>query len=177
MIRLARQILSGVAFLHRINVVHLDLKVSGPRVQHVGQGLRPEWQTEGRCTFFSLFCFSFLSWNRNSFSSILTFFPQAFQMNHYVFSVASPEGNRAVERFFLSTQSSQMSESFIRFLSHCAWQEFLVCLLSIERPQFSVKSTKPLLPNNRLSLSVSGLMNEILRYKKSILCLTCLHPL
>lgn len=30
-IRLARQILSGVSFLHRNNVVHLDLKVSAPR--------------------------------------------------------------------------------------------------------------------------------------------------
>lgn len=28
-IRLAKQILTGVAFLHRNNVVHLDLKVSG----------------------------------------------------------------------------------------------------------------------------------------------------
>lgn len=28
MIRLAKQILTGVAFLHRNNVVHLDLKVS-----------------------------------------------------------------------------------------------------------------------------------------------------
>lgn len=34
-IRLAKQILNGVAFLHRNNVVHLDLKV---RTQFLGHG-------------------------------------------------------------------------------------------------------------------------------------------
>lgn len=110
MIRLARQILSGVAFLHRNNVVHLDLKVSRPRVHPLGQTMPVASEGEVYILLSLLF---FLSWNHNSFGCILTFFPQEFQLNHYVFSIASPEGNRAVEQFSLCTQSS---ESLIRFL-------------------------------------------------------------
>lgn len=58
-IRLARQILNGVAFLHRNNVVHLDLKVSLPSPTSRSD-CALERQTGGRCTFFSLLFFSFM---------------------------------------------------------------------------------------------------------------------
>lgn len=106
-IRLARQILSGVAFLHRNNVVHLDLKVSEPRVQ------RPlEWQLrEPRL----------LQWCPD-------LLPTRIPAQPFSFFHCEPGGECSSRALFPRTQPS---ESFIGSLFfHCASQEFLVCVLS-----------------------------------------------